>query len=154
MRLRTLVKIGSLGAIGGLGVFVSCTPDQTLTPSVAGPNLKNDDNNGGHVLFGNYSVTPPLVKNVMSGVQVYSLLSSDDKLKGSPNFVFGESADGAGLWRNADETYTLLVNNEDNFAVSRITLDKHFRPHAGEYLINSDNGTSRLCSATLATPDV
>ena len=154
MRLRTLVKLGSLGAIGGLGVFVSCTPDQTLTPSLAGPNLKNDDNNGGHVVFGNYSVTPALVKNVMSGVQVYTLLSSDDTLKGSPKFVFGGSADGAGLWRNPDQTYTLAVNNEDNFAVSRITLDKHFRPQAGEYLINSDNGTSRLCSATLATPDV
>jgi hypothetical protein len=153
MRLRTLVNLGSLGAIGGFGLLVSCTPDQALTPSVAGPTLTKDDN-GGHVLFGNYSVTPALVKNVMSGVQAYTLLSSDDTLKGSPKFVFGGSADGAGLWRNPDQTYTLVVNNEDNFAVSRITLDKHFRPQAGEYLINSDNGTSRLCSATLATPEV
>src|SRR5262245_47706469 len=100
MRLRTLVNLGSLGAIGGFGLLVSCTPDQALIPSAAGPNLKNDDNNGGQVLFGNYSVTPALVKNVMSDVQVYTLLSSDDTLKGSPNFVFGGSADGAGLWRN------------------------------------------------------
>jgi len=152
MRLRTLMYVGSLGAIGGLGLVTSCKSDQTLTPAIADPNLKKDDNNGDHVLFGNYSVTPPLVKNVMPGVDVYALLSSDDKLKRSPNFVFGGSADGAGLWRNRDETYTLLVNNEDNFAVSRITLDKHFRPQTGDYLVNSDNGTSRLCSATLATP--
>ena len=94
MRLRTLVNLGSLGAIGGFGLLVSCTPDQALTPPVAGPNLKKDDN-AGHVLFGNYSVTPALVKNVMSGMQVYSLLSSDDTLKGSPKFVFGGTADGA-----------------------------------------------------------
>jgi hypothetical protein len=50
MRLRTLVKLGSLGAVGGLGLLVGCTPDQTLTPSAAGPNLEKDDNNGGHVL--------------------------------------------------------------------------------------------------------
>ena len=52
MRLRTLVNLGSLGAIGGFGLLVSCTPDQALTPSFAGPILKKDDN-GGHVLFGN-----------------------------------------------------------------------------------------------------
>lgn len=103
------------------------------------------------VTLSNTSPTPALVKNVMSGVTVYSLLSSDDVLSGSPDFVFGGSADGNGLMRNADGTFTLLVNNEDNFAVSRIKLDQNFKPLSGDYLLNSDGGRFRLCSATLAT---
>lgn len=109
----------------------------------------------------NRSVTPVLAKLLpgatnsrigASSVKMYSLLSSDDVLEQSPNFVFGGSADGAGLFQNPDGNYTILVNNEDNFAVSRITLDKTFKPVKGEYVLNSDGGTWRLCSATLATP--
>jgi hypothetical protein len=54
--------------------------------------------------------------------------------------------------RNTDGTFTFLVNHEDNFSISRITLDKTFKPVKGEYIINSDLGLYRLCSATLATP--
>lgn len=99
------------------------------------------------------SVTPALVKNIMTGVQAFPLLSSDDVLPQSPSYIFGGSADGAGLLHNSDGTYTLLVNNEDNFAVSRITLDKTFAPLKGEYLVNSTTALYRLCSASLATPE-
>jgi hypothetical protein len=109
----------------------------------------------------NRSVTPVLAKFLpgasngrtgASGLSMYSLLSSDDVLEQSPKYVFGGSADGAGIFQNPDGNYTILVNNEDNFAVSRITLDKTFKPVKGEYALNSDGGTWRLCSATLATP--
>jgi hypothetical protein len=90
----------------------------------------------------------------MRGVSVTTLLSSDDVLPQTPSYVFGGSTDGVGLLRGNGGGYTLLVNNEDNFAVSRITLDAQFKPVAGEYLVDSDNGMFRLCSATLATPDV
>jgi secreted PhoX family phosphatase len=100
-----------------------------------------------------YSVTPHFLKNIMPGVTVYSLIGSDDKLDQSPNFIFGGSADGTGLLKNSDGTFTFLVNHEDNFSVSRITLDKSFKPVKGEYLINSDLGLYRLCSATMATPE-
>ncbi len=100
----------------------------------------------------NYSVTPPLIKGLPSGVTVTSLISSDDVLPSSPGFIFGGSADGAGLLKNADGTFTMLVNHEDNFAVSKITLDKAFKPIAGSYILNSTAGRWRLCSATLATP--
>ncbi|MFD2937602.1 alkaline phosphatase PhoX [Spirosoma flavum] len=109
----------------------------------------------------NRSVTPVLAKVLPSaaggrlavdGIKLYSLLSSDDKLDQSPSFVFGGSADGAGIFQNPDGNYTVLVNNEDNFAVSRITLDPSFKPVKGEYILNSDGGTWRLCSATLVTP--
>ncbi|QJW89329.1 hypothetical protein HNV11_08000 [Spirosoma taeanense] len=109
----------------------------------------------------NRSVTPVLAKVLpgavggrlsADGIKLYSLLSSDDKLEQSPNYVFGGSADGAGIFQNPDGNYTILVNNEDNFAVSRVTLDKSFKPIKGEYILNSDGGTWRLCSATLVTP--
>ncbi|MCQ4021376.1 hypothetical protein FK520_27690, partial [Klebsiella pneumoniae] len=58
-----------------------------------------------------------------------------------------------GMLKNADGTFTLLVNHEDNFAVSRITLDKTFKPVKGEYILNSDGGVWRLCSATMATAE-
>ena len=101
----------------------------------------------------NHSVTPALVKNVMPGLQVYTLVSSDDRLPESPGFVFGGSADGMGLLRNADGTYTAVVNHESNFAVSRVTFDASFKPVRGEYVLTSNAGRWRLCSATLATPD-
>ena len=66
--------------------------------------------------------------------------------------MFGGSADGSGLMKQGD-VYHLVVNHEDNFAVSRITLDKTFKPVKGEYILNSDGGQWRLCSATLATPE-
>jgi hypothetical protein len=48
----------------------------------------------------------------------------------------------------------MMVNNEDNWSVSRITLDKNFKPVKGEYALNSDGGQARLCSGTMVTPAV
>jgi hypothetical protein len=100
-----------------------------------------------------YSVTPALLKKLtgFESAEVYSLISSEDKLIASPSYTFGGSADGAGLLKLTDG-YALLVNHEDNFSVSRITLDNTFKPVSGEYILNSDGGQWRLCSATLATP--
>ncbi|WP_258929436.1 hypothetical protein [Flavobacterium davisii] len=104
----------------------------------------------------NHSVTPPLIKAMpeFSSLQTYSLFSSEDKLVQTPDYVFGGSADGSGLIRNTDDTFTFLVNNEDNFAVSKITFDKTFKPVAGQYILNSNGAGTRLCSATLATPEI
>jgi len=108
------------------------------------------------IVLKNQSVTPVLAR-LMPGfenVSLYSLVSSDDTLKQSPSYVFAGSADGEGLLKNTDGTYTMLVNHEDNFSVSRLTLDKTFKPIKGEYLLNSDGSQWRLCSATLAMPEV
>lgn len=120
----------------------------------------NDDKNADEnpvnvtVLGKNQSVTPVLLKKHagFEKLELFSLISSDDVLAESPNYVFGGSADGAGLLKNEDGTFTFLVNQEDNFSVSRITLDKTFKPVKGEYLLNSKGGTWRLCGATMATP--
>jgi hypothetical protein len=100
----------------------------------------------------NRSNIPSLVKNLLPGARAFTLISSDDTLRASPNFIFGGSADGAGFIRNADGTFTLLTNHEDNFAVSRVNFDAQLRPVSGDYAINSTHGRWRLCSATLATP--
>jgi hypothetical protein len=101
-----------------------------------------------------YSSTPALVDPKLPGVSVYTLISSDDTLPESPSYIFGGSADGSGLMKNSDGTYTFIVNNEDNWSISRISLDKTFKPVKGEYLVNSDKGNSRLCSGTLISKEV
>ena len=141
LRTRTTSAILAVASIG-TAMIVACRSDDIV-----------NGNPPTQVTLANTSVTPALVKNLMSGVTAYSLLSSDDVLSGSPNYVFGGSTDGAGLLHNADNTFTLVVNNEDNFAVSRVTLDATFKPVKGEYILTSDNAKYRLCSATLVTPE-
>lgn len=142
-RSRTTSAMAMM-AVGSAAAFaLACSDDN----EIVGPPVETST-----VVLANQSVTPALIKNVMSGVSVYTLLSSEDVLSGSPNYVFGGSSDGAGVLKNADGTFTMVVNNEDNFAVSRITLDKTFKPIKGEYILTSDNAKNRLCSATLATP--
>ncbi|HEY6172657.1 MAG TPA: hypothetical protein VIX80_10400, partial [Candidatus Kapabacteria bacterium] len=132
-------SISRLLVLMAAGFFLGACNEETVdTPKV---ELKN------------YSVTPALVKGLPSGVEVFSIISSDDRLPESPNFIFGGSADGAGLLKNSDGTFTFIVNHEDNFSVSRISFDNTFKPVKGEYIMNSDGGQWRLCSATLATPD-
>ena len=116
---------------------------------------KDDDTTSSSVVLKNHSVTPAFAtkKAGFENLQLFSLIGSDDVLTASPSFIFGGSSDGAGLVKNLDGSFSLLVNHEDNFAVSRITLDKTFAPTKGEYILNSDGGTWRLCSATLATPE-
>lgn len=115
-----------------------------------------NDKNESDVVLADQSATPVLLKKKegFEKLELFSLLTSDDVLPQTPNFVFGGSADGSGLLKNTDGTFTFLVNNEDNFAVSRITLDKTFKPVRGEYLLNSDGGFWRLCGATMATPEI
>jgi hypothetical protein len=141
MKVGVLARAG-IGAVGVVAVVTlsSCETDQVLAVA---PNP---------VTIVSQSTTPVFLKGLPAGVTATALIGSDDVLPGSPNFVFGGSADGAGLWKNPDGSYIALVNNEDHFAVSRIRLDSTFKPIAGDYIINSTAGKYRLCSATLATP--
>lgn len=100
----------------------------------------------------NYSLTVPLIKKLagFEDLQVYSMVSSEDEF---PGFRFGGSADGAGMIKDPNsDGYIMLVNNEDNYAVSKLFLDKNLKPVRGEYALNSDGGTWRLCSGTMVTP--
>ncbi|WP_210490366.1 hypothetical protein [Rufibacter aurantiacus] len=104
----------------------------------------------------NQSVTPSLVK-LLSGfenVKINTLISSDDKLEGSPSFIYGAQPDGSGLLKNPDgEGYVMITNHEILQSVSRVYLDKNLKPTKGEYIVDGAGGRWRLCSATLATPE-
>lgn len=138
---KQLLPVIGLGLIAGISLSSCKDSDKPATPPNADIVLKN------------HSATPAFItkKAGFENLDVYSLVGSDDVLAQSPNFIFGGSADGAALLKQ-DDRYLMLVNHEDNFAVSRITLDKTFKPVKGEYILNSDGGQWRLCSATLATP--
>ncbi len=110
------------------------------------------------VVLQNHSVTPSLLfsNKDIPNLEVYNLFSSEDsiQLNGSSTpkkFTFGGSADGAGVWKRSNGEYGMLINNEDNFTVSRVYLDATFKPVRGEYVMRGDAGRYRLCSATLAT---
>ncbi len=135
------LRAGAFMAVSALTLAMNgCSDDEGTSPTTTDAVLQNR------------SVTPALLKfKDLSGIEAFSLIGSDDVLEGSPNFVFGGSADGSGLMKNADGTFSMIVNHEDNFSVSRITLDKTFKPVKGEYIVNSDGGKWRLCSATLTS---
>lgn len=139
MRFPSNFASRTLAASCGLFV-VACSDDNSTNVQPVAP-----------VALKNQSVTPALLKSLVSGVEIYSLVSSDDVLPGSPNFLFGGSADGAGFIKNSDGSFTALVNHEDNFAVSRVRFDKNLKPISGDYVVNSTAGRYRLCSASLAT---
>ncbi|MCC6244477.1 MAG: DUF839 domain-containing protein [Gemmatimonadaceae bacterium] len=132
----------AVASVALLALSASCSDDTPTAPQ------------NPPVALTNRSVTPSLLKSLVTGVDIYSLVSSDDVLPQSPGYIFGGSADGAGLLKNSDGTFTALVNHEDNFAVSRITFDADFKPVKGEYVVNSTAGKYRLCSATMVTPEV
>lgn len=135
--MKRYLKPVVLGGLSSLVLLSSC--DKNKNKKDETPQLANR------------SATPALIKKLtgFENLDVYTLISSEDSL---PNFRFAGSADGAGLVRSGDN-YLLYVNNEDNYAVSKITLDRNLKPLAGEYALNSDGGQWRLCSGTMVTPE-
>ncbi|UKM63614.1 PhoX family protein [Flavobacteriaceae bacterium GSB9] len=108
------------------------------------------------IVLKNRSVTPNLLdlKPGFKNLHVTTLLSSEDELPITPNFVYGSMADGAGLLKNNDGTFTLINNIEADYSVARITLDETFKPVAGEYILNAE-ATARTaqCSGSMITPE-
>ena len=105
--------------------------------------------------FKNRSVTPALAKTFseFSGVEIYTLISSEDAIANSGNMVYGGAPDGQGFIDNPDGSGFIMLNNHENtWAVSRLYLDKKLNITKGEYVVNTDGGGFRLCSATMATP--
>ncbi|HEX2532726.1 MAG TPA: hypothetical protein VHK69_03265 [Chitinophagaceae bacterium] len=139
-------------------------PDRLLLLALLGTGAVSCDksgNNGGtksgsEIVFENKSVTPALVKKQpgFDGVNIFTLISGDDVLEGTPDFVFGAQPDGAGLLKDpAGEGYIMINNHEILRSVSRVYLDKTLKPVKGEYIVDGDGGMWRLCSATMATPE-
>ena len=137
---RQLLTISSLLTFGLLMTACNDSKDATQTD----------------IALRNQSVNPSLVKALpgFEGLDITTLISSDDILPQSPDFVFGGQPDGAGIIKNpAGEGFVMINNHEFNRSVSRVFLDKTFKPVKGEYIVDYDGGTWRLCSATMATPE-
>ena len=122
-------------------------------------SCNNDDDNTTNstetVEFKNRSITPSFVRmgSEFSGVGVYTLVSSEDAIPNSNNMVYGGAPDGQGFIANPDGSgYIMVTNHENTWAVSRLYLDKKLNITKGEYIVNTDGGLFRLCSATMATP--
>ncbi|SMC37478.1 alkaline phosphatase PhoX [Pedobacter africanus] len=127
-----------------------------VAAAVAVTACKKDKKNDDPLDLKDYSVNPSLVK-ALSGfesLKITTLISSDDVLPESPNFIFGAQPDGAGIIRNPNGQGFIMINNHEILqSVSRVYLDKNFKPVKGEYIVDSDGGMTRLCSATMATPE-
>ncbi|MCA4894204.1 MAG: DUF839 domain-containing protein [Cytophagales bacterium] len=123
--------------------FVSCNKDDS-TPAVT-------------VEFKNRSITPSFVKmgSEFSDVGVFTLVSSEDAIPNSNDMIFGGAPDGQGFIKNPDGSgYIMVTNHENTWAISRLYLDKKLDIVKGEYIVNTDGGLFRLCSGTMATPEI
>lgn len=108
------------------------------------------------ITLASYSKTPNFLKldSTFASIKIHPILSSEDALSQSPNFVYGSAADGAGLLKNEDGTFSLINNMEADFSIARIKFDKTFKPVAGEYIVNAKaTGYTAQCSGYLITPE-
>ncbi len=133
----------------------------SLTSALILTSCKLDDHSGpvkpptGKIEFKNHSISPVLLEKTteFSDIEIYNLLSSEDTY--IPNFTYGSMADGAGLMRNKDGTFTLLNNIEADYSIARITLDETFKPIKGEHILNAvATANTAQCSGSLITPYV
>lgn len=122
-----------------------------------------DDDHGGTpplppttaITLKNHSITPNYLKlkPEFSDVNIYAILSSEDTLEGAPSFVYGSMADGLGLLKNQDGTFSMINNIEADYSIARITFDHTFKPIFGEYILNAEaTAYTAQCSGSLITP--
>ncbi|MBQ4801881.1 phosphatase [Aquimarina sp. MMG015] len=122
--------------------------------SVTSCNLDDFSGNpvGDRIEFENHSISPVLLKTTpeFEDVEIYNILSSEDTYV--PDFTYGSMADGAGLLRNFDKTFTLINNIEADYSVARITLDPTFKPVKGEHILNAvATANTAQCSGSMIT---
>ena len=123
--------------------FMSCKDDDDT------PNEKPNNN----IVFENLSKEPAFVYPMpgFESMNITTLISSSDQLSGTPAFVFAGQPDGAGFMKDPNsDGYLMITNHEITQSVSRVYLDKTFKPVKGEYIVDGIGGITRLCSATLA----
>ena len=127
------------------GAVVSCNKDD---------DGNADSNATVKPILANHSQTPTFLakKAGFENIEIYSLLSSEDQLVDAPEFVYGSMADGMGLLKNTDGTFSLINNIEADYSIARISFDKTFKPVHGEYILNAA-ATARTaqCSGSLIT---
>lgn len=130
-------------------IFIaSCEKDSKTPPDPVDPPVTS-------VKLENRSVTPALVKSMpgFESLKITTLISSDDTLSGSPQFIYGGQPDGGAMLKDPNsDGYLMICNHEGLYSVSRVFLNKELKPVKGEYILDGEGSQWRLCSATLATP--
>ncbi|WP_233883423.1 PhoX family protein [Tenacibaculum piscium] len=147
-----------------VATFTSCADGVDGTNGIDGINGENgkdgkDGTNGDQgddaTAYLTASKTPNFlkVKNEFIGLKITPILSSEDVIPNSPDFIYGSMADGAGLLPEADGTYTLINNIEADYSIARIKLNKNLRPVSAEYILNAKaTGETAQCSGSMITP--
>jgi len=143
---------------------ISCDPEDGVNGldgingidgSVGANGLDGSDGTDASV-FLTASKTPNFLKVTSDFVnlKITPILSSEDIIPNSPDFVYGSMADGAGLLAEADGTFTLINNIEADYSIARIKLNKNLRPTYGEYILNAEaTGYTAQCSGSMITPE-
>ncbi len=142
--MKTLLKATFATA---LITFASCKKDDDVPPNPPVTSV---------IEFKNHSELPVYLKLApeFSDVKIYNILSSSDVLPESPEFVYGSMADGAGLLKNDDGTFTMINNIEADYSIASIKLDKTFKPVSGSYILSSvATGATAQCSGSMITPE-
>ncbi|NJB83353.1 PhoX family protein [Wenyingzhuangia aestuarii] len=157
--MKKLLKLSSLALVAGLAI--SCGEDgldgingTNGTNGTNGADGSNGTNGSDASVFLATSKTPTLLKVTSDFVdlKITPILTSEDVIPNSPDFVYGSMADGAGLINNGDETFTLINNIEADYSIARIQLNKNLRPISGEYILNaSATAETAQCSGSLIT---
>jgi hypothetical protein len=132
-----------------LSTIISCNKNDSEI--IANEVVANEDIK---IKLANHSKTPVFMikKPGFENLEIFSLLSSEDKLAEAPAFVYGAMADGMGLLKNSDGTFSLINNIEADYSIARITFDKTFKPVKGEYILNAKaTASTAQCSGTLVT---
>ncbi|PWJ55946.1 hypothetical protein CLV98_11240 [Dyadobacter jejuensis] len=124
-------------------LLTNCTTDHT-NPPVAPSQIVDR------------SVNESLIKSLdgFSSLKITTLISSDDVLPDSPDFIYGAQPDGGAFINNPNGSGYMMINNHEiHRSVSRVYLDNQLKPVKGEYIVDFEGGQWRLCSATLATKE-
>lgn len=138
-------------------IFTACEDEKDGADGIDGVNGQDgqDGQDGSDAtVYLTVSKTPNFLKVTSDfvGLKITPILSSEDVIPGTPDFVYGSMADGAGLLREADGTFTLINNIEADYSIARIKLNKNLRPTGGEYILNATaTAETAQCSGSMIT---
>ena len=136
--------------------FIGCDDAIDGKNGIDGVDGSDGTNGSNAALFLTASKTPNFLKvtSEFSGLKITPILSSEDVIPNSPDFVYGSMADGAGLLAETDGTFTLINNIEADFSIARIKLNKDLRPMNGAYILNAEaTAYTAQCSGSMITPE-
>jgi hypothetical protein len=145
-----------LAAMAGATVMAACERADVTDQATASAN-GTDAARRGFVKaeLKDHSVTPSLVRTLpgFEGLNITTLISSEDKLAETPSFVYGPQPDGAGILKNPLRRRLHPGDQPRNCPLRVAGVPRqNVKPVKGEYIVNGAGGLWRLCSATLATP--